>query len=840
MIRHHILTALRHFSRHRLLTAINVFCIAIGLVCFIASAGTVQYLRGSDRHWNNSERIVVITQRLRSAERGFDTGVLPGTSPPVAKYLRTDMPALEAVARIEDMDDDVALAVDNGTKVSARIAGAESDFLRIFDLQFDSSAGVNALESPGSIAISSALAARLFGTGAAVGKTILLDNSTEVTVTGVFRPIPQPSHLGSSVDSVVRFDALISMDVLGDLTRQARGRSRDEETEENQWGSLPFLTYALLPNTRSGRIQLDVVLQGFAARHIPPSRLQSVRYDFGTMPVSSILVSDLESSLTRGTGFSITSGLLLLGFLVLLMSCLNYANSVSAQLFAKRREVAVQKVLGAQRSDVFLQPVIEAVFLCLVATIVALTALAAVLSSLKGIAPDLVTRIQADSIARLPYLLALVTAVGVAAGIYPGLVMARVHPAEFLRAAKTVAGHSHAARIFVGLQFCAASLLLIVAFYVYAQNQQMRRAAMAPETDPIVIVTNDLRNAKVDFRGLQTELLRIPQIKAVATLNELPWISSFGTVVLGREVGGLYHEVQPIFHIVSEGFLSALDIPLLAGRSFDPAFGDDTMPGGDFRAFDKGRAYSVVVDRSAARALGYDNPESAVDETIEIPFSRVGLGKDQPVRIIGVAESRPLTATAPAAGISSALYVQMPPGVGYPIIRIDKNEPATALAAIDAVWNRLAPNFPVNRRFMDELFEQSYVIYDRIGKFATLLMSAALIVAFLGMVGMASFVAARRTHEIGVRKSMGASSASIILMLVRDFSLPVLVASLAAWPFAYMASQVYLEPFLQKVPITPLPFLLSLLAILTVAVVAVSGQTLRAAHLNPATVLRNE
>jgi putative ABC transport system permease protein len=180
------------------------------------------------------------------------------------------------------------------------------------------------------------------------------------------------------------------------------------------------------------------------------------------------------------------------------------------------------------------------------------------------------------------------------------------------------------------------------------------------------------------------------------------------------------------------------------------------------------------------------------------------------------------------------------PNLNFQIVRLSADDVSGGLAAIDALWKRLSPQNPINRDFMDELFERSYETFARINQVFAGLALVAVSIAVIGLFGMAVQVARRRVHEIGVRKSVGARSGQIVAMLLRDFAKPVLIANLIAWPFAYFAAQQYLNVFIQRMTLTPLPFVLSLVIAVAIACIAVSGQALRAARVSPATVLRFE
>ena len=211
----------------------------------------------------------------------------------------------------------------------------------------------------------------------------------------------------------------------------------------------------------------------------------------------------------------------------------------------------------------------------------------------------------------------------------------------------------------------------------------------------------------------------------------------------------------------------------------------------------------------------------------------------QAYRIIGVVESRPLFLRGLGA-TSNAYMLQGGGGLQNIIVRLAADDVGGGVAAAEAVWRRLAPQAPFQRRFMDELFNENFETYARVNQVFVGLTAFAFLISLIGLFGMAIQVAARRTHEIGVRKSMGARKAQIVWMLLRDFSKPVIVANLIAWPLGYLAAKAYLSVFIQRIGITPVPFVASLAIVVAIAWLAVASQALRAARANPANVLRFE
>ena len=288
-------------------------------------------------------------------------------------------------------------------------------------------------------------------------------------------------------------------------------------------------------------------------------------------------------------------------------------------------------------------------------------------------------------------------------------------------------------------------------------------------------------------------------------------------------------------NVVGYDFFKTLDIPLVAGRVFDRDHNDLAPQDNDEGGNGPSPKRNAVIDRNLVAQLGFPTPEAAVGQTVySPPFAD---RPAQPIEIIGVVESRALFFTG--FGATSNTYT-LGQNLIYPIVRLDANDVSGAVAAVESTWRRLAPQLPIQRRFMDELFDENYEKFARVNEIFGGLSVFAFAISVMGLFGMAVQIASRRRHEIGVRKSVGAHKTQIVAMLLRDFAKPIVVANLVAWPLAYLAAKAYLSIFIQRSTLTPLPFVLSLAITLLIAWAAVGSQAWRAARANPAVVLRFE
>jgi putative ABC transport system permease protein len=386
---------------------------------------------------------------------------------------------------------------------------------------------------------------------------------------------------------------------------------------------------------------------------------------------------------------------------------------------------------------------------------------------------------------------------------------------------------------FVAAQFFAASFLLIAVIVMGKQNSQLRLVGFGAGDDPVVAITNNLRSSGIDMGLLRTELLRQPQVQAVtATMFPLGIMANDAARISQSKESNARQLTVPL-QLVDYDFFSTMQISVLAGRVFDRAYGNDASSADSERP-----SGNIVIDLALAQRMGWKTAPEALGHTMYVPGLANGAEPNSPSTVIGVVEEKPLFALN--MGGTGTIYQLVPALVANPLIRISKSDIPGALAAIDSVWKRIAPNTAMQRRFLDEQFAQGLVVFDLITGIFSRLAVFALVISSVGLMGMAAHIVGRRTHEIGVRKALGASVRQVLLLLLKDFSRPVMIANVIAWPLAFGAMSIYLSAFVTRTSLTLIPFVASLFLTLAFAWLAVIVQATRAARMNPATVLRAE
>ena len=696
------------------------------------------------------------------------------------------------------------------------------------------------LDRPDTIMLTQSEAVRRFGTDDIVGRTMSLiakGATRDYRIVGILRDLPRNSHL--------KANAIWRVDVHSYFAREARFLTG--------WGEQGGAVYVRLrPGTDPKAMEAQ--FPAWEKRNIPDENVGNIHYNHGDhQDWHLVRVEDIhlgkaqEGSLTPGNDMRSIVTFAVIALLILGMAVVNFTNLATARASQRAREVALRKVLGASRRQLIGQFIGESV---LVAALAMLIALALVELARPALSAFLDADLQLAYFGRDGILLpvvGLVLAVGILGGLYPAFFLSRFQPAAVLRANRSAAetpGSGRLRTILVVTQFAVSIGLIICTAVVYSQTVYARAVDPGYQRGHILQVENLNRYQLIPLGDQIAERMRrVPGVDAVGrTTIGVATTNNSNTGVL---MPGSAQQVTLGQYQVDAGFKDAMGLQLIAGRWFDdrrPA-DDMTLPFGLPPAADAAaqqalvaRGANVVLNASAARRLGFAHPADAVGRQISAGFVDAKFGW-VPATVVGVVkDSRFRSVRDP---LDPIIFQGVHSGMTHMIVRYH-GDPAAVRAGVERAWHGLTREVPFEAKFSEDIVGKLYQAEDArakaFGGFAIL----SVIVGCLGLFGLASFTAERRTKEIGIRKVLGARTRDIVRLLVWQFSQPVLVANLIAWPVAWWAMRGWLDRFDARIALTPTPFVLAGLLALVTAVATIAVHAIRVAQASPVRALRYE
>jgi putative ABC transport system permease protein len=809
MIWNNIKIALRNIRKNKLFAFINIAGLALGMCIYVFGSMLIKYERTHDAFFANSERVYTIgSLPSPSLDLGIDS--LNVAHSGLAPIIKAELPDIEAVARVQARE----FLVSSGEESFYQgMRFVDPDFLKIFDLNFihgDSTA----LDDPTGLAISATAAIKYFGTTDAINETMTLDNEFDYRVVAVFEDIPQNSHFNSLPIMDVTFDVLAPMAALV--------RIEDWDLAGEYYNlSLGNMTYIMLPATLDQawlQTQLDSLYERLVSDTVKET-------------VISIFVTPLEyANLSIWDTFSmpVVGVIQLLSFLVLVVACVNYTNLATAQALGRSREVGMRKTMGAEQGQLLAQFLIESVLIATIAMVVAIAALEVIIPLFNNASNKVMTL---DYLKTLPWLLLTTLLVGLCAGLYPAWLITRASPIDALRdiARKGKKG-TRVRGVMIGTQFAISAFMLALVAVIYMQNLKIKESSyIFPRSEIYTLdrIGVDTINERLDT--LQHELLALPNIDSVAWSNQVPYEQNNSTAKVAAQPGDEAGKFNIQLLRMSPEFLQAYDIELLAGRNLSKDMANDQY------IREESEVINVLVNELALDSLGIASPEEAINKRF------YDLDEEDTLRemvIVGVVPTQNIVGLFNSD--KAWMYLYSPNEFRVGSVRITGGNMLTTIDAIEDVWNRVIPEYPIQGRFLDDVFEDIYNILRFMNMALAGFAFIALALALIGLFGLAAFMAAQRTKEIGVRKVLGASSSQIARLLVWQFSKPVAWALAIALPAAYFGSNIYLNFFADRIHSQVFILIAAGAIAVLLAWTTVAGHAVRIARSNPVLALRYE
>ncbi|MGB3587843.1 MAG: FtsX-like permease family protein, partial [Tunicatimonas sp.] len=520
---------------------------------------------------------------------------------------------------------------------------------------------------------------------------------------------------------------------------------------------------------------------------------------------------------TQGGGIQRVYIIGIVGLLVLIVASINYMNLATAQAARRAREVGVRKVNGASRQQLIFQFLSEAILQCLVALPIAILLAELTLPAFEQITNRQLSLGLAELSLIVPVLLGLVVVLGILSGSYPAFFLAAYRPTEVLKGKWLRRDKGKLLRQgMVVVQFAGAIVAAVVMTFIYRQVQYMQNQELGFQSEQVMVIKANSQQTYAKIQSLRNQLLQTSQIKAVSATVSMP---GSGHPDYSFKIGGVDINKSVNIYFADDNFAQALNLEVEKGRFLTPS---DTT------------AQTFVVNESFIKE--YD-----LKEPIGHPLS---LGGAQVAgTIVGVVKDFHYSSLE--QGIKPLVFCGAIPlmrggWVSDVAVRLSTSDLRSTISEVEQFWKQIEPAHPIRYSFLDDDFSQLYADQERLGQtllWATLL---TLLVALLGLFGLAAYMAEQRTKEVGVRKVLGATVTQITALLSMDFLKIVLIAGLVAVPVAFWLAQQWLSDFAYRTSVSALPFVLAIVGALITAVVTVGSRAIRAARANPADSLRSE
>ena len=796
MLKNYLLIFWRNMTRNKVYAAINVIGLALGIASCILIYLYVQHELSYDKAFSKHNRIYRVVNDLIVEDEVEKASV---THPALAPGLAADFPEVEAAVRMINRNKQV-LRLDEKAITIEHTFYADSNYFQLFDYKLLEGDPRTALQEPNTMVISREVAAKFFNNPMkAMYSTFRIGNQS-YKVTGIFEPV-DAAHMRPNV--------LTSFSTIPAEVRQ---------NFKSNWFGTNSYTYVLL-HSPSDAAGLQAKLPEFVKTRIAPARgntTERVELHLQALPDIHLNTDYLWEAFPVGKKSYIYI-FSFVGIFILLIASINYMNLATARSAKRAKEVGMRKVVGANRAQLIMQFLSESVILTFFALLFALLVVELMLPTFNNLADKNIPSNYFTEPSFALTMLALVLFIGLIAGSYPALVLSHFKPADILKQSKAPSSGGVLFRKgLVVVQFTISLVLIIGTVVVYSQMHYLKNQDLGFTKEQVLVV--DIPGGDTTIVNkmpvIKAELLKNPNIAKATTTAMIPGEST-GVIIFNVERNHSMAEKTMNTIFVDYEFLDLMDIQLKGGRNFSRDMSTDQENG-------------FIINEAAAKALGWEDPIG----------KRIGFTDTTTGKVIGMV--RDFNYASLHNKIEPLVIMLAPKTSGYLMARITPGSFAQTMAHVQDTWARFAPAHPMDYFFLDDSFNQQYRAEEKMlaifGYFAAL----TILIACMGLFGLASFTAEQRTKEIGIRKVLGSSVSRIVLLLTQDFALLVCIAILIASPIAWYGMQQWLQDFAYRAPISAWIFILSGLIALAIAILTVSYKATKAAMADPVKALRTE
>ncbi len=808
MIRNYLKIGIRNIFSQKLYSFINIFGLAVGMSATILIVLYVQDELSYDRYHEKSDRIYRLSREWLN-DSGESSLHLGHVAPPFAPLLKNDFEGIIQKAVRFNLDGGPLMVFGDKQFQESRFFWAEAGIFEVFTWRMISGDSKTALAEPNTIVLTQSTAEKYFGKEEPIGKTITYKNygtEVEMKITGVIEDTPTNSHF--------QYDMLASFITLENFVGS-------DQMMQN-WGSNNYATYLLFPEGYDVA-EFEEKIPGFIDKHFglrESGELASKTNKLHLMPLTDIhLYSHLDSEIEANGDITYVYTYTIIALFILVIACINFMNLSTARSTKRAREVGVRKVMGAFRASLVKQFLAESMLVALLAVVLALGFAFFALPSFNNFVDKQLVLFGTEPSFLLVMIFGIVIVVGVLAGSYPAFFLSSFQPATVLKGAhKTVNKKFTLRSTLVVIQFFISICLIIGVGVIGDQIDYMKTKDLGFDKENMLVLPPS-GQIHADYKAIKERLIQQSGIEHVTLSSRVPsgrlLDSQGGDAEVGGEMKNISFRIADIH--TDHDYLNTLGVRFLAGRNFDAALASDS-------------SQAFIINKAVVEGIGWGSAEDAIGKKFNY-----GGRKGQVIGVVDDFHFESLHQT-----IAPMVFVITGGRARNVVVKVKKGYEEETLAYLKEQWTFLRPDLPFDYYTIGDRFDEQYASEEKLGKLVQYFSLLAIFVAILGLFGLSSFSIEQRIKEIGIRKVMGASVKSIVLLLIKKFTVLVFVGLLLAMPVTYFGMSIWLEGFSYSGSIKPQAFVFGGLFALIFAIVTVSYETLKAAYANPVDTLRSE
>ena len=799
MWKNYLKISFRNLGKRKLYTGINLIGLTIAIVSFLAICLYIQHEWSYDKMYADYERIYKFNQEFVSQG---ESQLVSSTPSSLIPTLIEEVPEVETGTLVFDISIFSTVLVDagEGNQEEQAFAYADENYFKVFDFELLSGNPEQVLAEPNQIVLTKSTAERLFGnSGSATGKVLKVEG-TDYTVSGVMEDFPSNSHM--------------EFDFLASFKSHRHGKNPE-------WSPSNYYTYVKLkPGTdvEAFTAKVEQIKEKYLGKDLAE---YGYKTSFHLQPVSNIHLGDQSlSSIKPGTDIRYLYIFGIVALLLIAIGIINYVNLATAEATERNKEVGLRKAMGAGRGQLFGQFVSESMLLTFAATVLSILCLYLILpkfSQIGGVPLDTTSLMSPMGIG---FVIGLIVIVGVLAGIYPSLILSGMEPIKALANKTKMGGGAWVRKSLVVFQFFVSIGLLTATFIVKSQLDYMQNVSLGYDREQVVALTYhySMRNVA---ETMKSEMLRSGAASSIALAGDMPVHIKAGYKIFPG--GDNQREFMITGYSTDEDIVKTLNLAILAGTDLN----ENDLTRAD--ANDSEALVPIILNESAIKEMGW-TPDEAIGKTVNFGFSDATIkavvgdfyfnSMHEKIGPLGIFKDQ---------GNANVMLVKIPSG-----------NPSATLASLEEIWKKFVPERPFNYRFVDQEYAQLYRSEERVGVVFTLFSGIAVLIACMGLFGLVSYVALRRTREISIRKVLGATQKDVVSVLASDFFKLLAVASVLAIGFGLWFSDAWLQSFANRVSFSPWPYISAILLVLLLAGLTIGYRSWKVFRINPAKTLKSE